>query len=463
MNPRHCIVLGALCASGMASAQTLDGLLRRSAAELQRAAESAARAGPSPASSPTPPAAPMAPVPAPVQQVPRASSALPGALQPVWVDMLAVPMPAPTGAPGRWFPWDNQYGRLRGTFERGGIGKAEGETWDRQLRAIADFLRASPVLAAQPPAGFFPELYGHIGVLEVGGYADRPKQAPIVGGVALFAWPPGDVRVDAAGVPKIAPGAHNVSFRLELNYVYPPGIDAWMVDGAGAFGPLSRQGEFAGFPLYANSLVITRDGRLPFAAVTQERALKAFIGWHETHYSGVDEAQAAQRRKAYEDFVSAEGRARRQAAIEAEARGVHPTMSEQARRRAEAIDRRREQDLLAEANKGPSSTTLMVTEARSRLTAMGAQERAAAAWLLRSHRQQALEIVPQGTPGASPLVAFDPAFFGDGAPRTTLRIAMVRELHNVAECAQRGQAACAIYLQLLQQTDWRAFAERFLQ
>lgn len=376
-----------------------------------------------------------------------------------WVKQLSAPMADPSGPPGRWFPWDNQYGRVRSTFEHGGISKADGEVWDKQLRAIADFLKAVPVLASATPAGFFPEMYGHISVLKVGSFVARPKQAPLVGGVTLLAWPPSDVQADAKGAPKLARGAHNVSFRLELNYVYPPG---GMSDDQGAFGPLEKQGEFAGFPLFGNSLVVTRDGRLPFVPVSQERALKEFIARQEKNAAGSEE-HAARRRRAYEEYVSPEGRARRQAAIEAEARGVHPTMSEQARRRAEAIDRRREQDLLAEANQGPSPVELALAEARSRLAAMSAVERSAPAWWLSPTTQMATEIVPPGTPGARPLVAFDPTFFDPNQPRHTLRIALVRELHNVADCAQRGVAACTIYLQVLQATDWRAFADRFLK
>lgn len=256
-----------------------------------------------------------------------------------------------------------------------------------------------------------------------------------------------------------AQGNAETSFRLELNYVYPPG---GMSDAEGAFGPLDKQGEFAGFPLYGNSLVVTREGRLPFVPVSQERALKEFIAQQEKSTAGSDE-HAARRRRAYEDYVSPEGRARRQAAIEADARGVHPTMSEEARRCAEAIDRRREQDLLAEANQGPTPVQLALAEARSRLAAMSAAERSAPAWWLAPTTQMATEIVPQGTPGARALVAFDPTLFDPNQPRHTLRVAHVRELHNVVDCAQRGVTACTIYLQVLQATDWRAFADRFLK
>lgn len=378
-----------------------------------------------------------------------------------WVKGLASPMPAPSGAPGTWFPWDNQFTRVRSTFTHGGITAAEGQAWDAQLRAICDALRATPVLTA--PAGFYPELVGHIGVLNVGGFVDRPRQAPLVGGVSLAAWPPSDVRVDAAGAVKLVRGAHIQSFRLELNYVYPPDWGDWMSDGAGAFGPLVTQGEFAGFPLHGNALVLTRDGRLPFVPVPQKRALEAFIANREKFVAESEAPLVARRRKAYEDFVSAEGRERRRAAIEAEVAGVHPTAAEQARRRAEAIDRRREQDLLAEANQGPSATAKALDEAKARLASLGEAERVAPAWFLPSGTRRALEVVAARTPGASPLVAFDEGFFDPKQPRHTLRIALVRELHNIVDSAQRGTPSDQINLQLLQQVNWRAFAERFLK
>jgi hypothetical protein len=381
---------------------------------------------------------------------------------PVWVKTLSTPrVGAPSGDPGKWLPWDNQYDRTRGTFTQGGISAAQGQAWDARLRSIAEFLKAAPVLA-QPPQGFYPELSGYIAVLNVGGFESRPKQAPLAGGVALYAWPARDVRVDGKGQPKLVPGAHNASFRLELNYVYPPRGGAWMKDAQGEFGPLERQGEYAGYPLIGNSLVITRDGRLPFVPVSQQRALQAFIAHHDKQSQGYEATLAAQRRKAYEDFVSPEGQARRRAAIEADAKRVHPSMAEQTRRKAEAMDRRKEQDLKAEADKAnPMSDA--ATEARGRLDSMDETQRRAPAWLLASRGKQALEIVPEGTPGATPLVAFDTSFFDPRQPRETLRIATIRELHNLADGAQRGSFPQTLYLQLLQQTDWRAFAERFLR
>ena len=378
-----------------------------------------------------------------------------------WVKGLSSPMPAPSGSPGAWFPWNNQYNVVRSTFAHGGITAAEGQAWDAQLRAICDVLKATPVLSA--PAGFYPELTGHIAVLDAGSFVDRPRQAPLVGGISLAAWPPRDVRVDAAGAVKLVRGAHIQHFRLELNYIYPPARIDWMKDAAGEFAPLVTQGEFAGFPLHGNSLVLTRDGRLPFAPVSQKRALEAFIADREKYVASVEVPLVAQRKKEYEDFVSPEGRERRRAAIEAEVAGVHPTAAEQTRRRAEAIDRRREQDLLAAARQGPSAAAKALDEAKARLAAFGEAERQAPAWLLPSRGQRALEIVAARPPGASPLVAFDEGFFDPKQPRHTLRVALVRELHNIVDAAQGGTPSDQINLQVLQQVNWRAFADRFLK
>ncbi|MCS7100903.1 MAG: hypothetical protein NZL99_04310 [Burkholderiaceae bacterium] len=366
----------------------------------------------------------------------------------------------PGGETGRFLPWDNPFDRVRGTLVQGGIGSAQAHAWDARLRAIVEFLKAMPALAQ--PQGFYPEFVGHIDVLRVGRFVDKPKQAPLVGGVALWAWPPRDITRGADGQLRLVKGAHNISFRLELNYVYPPRADPWMRDAQGEFGPLQRHGDFAGFPLIGNDLVITRDGRLPFAPVSQERALTAFIDWHTAHTLAAEKEHAAQRARAYEDFVSPAGRARRLSEIDKAVAAAHPSRAQQVRAQLEAIDRRREQDLLAEARKEPGPITAAVEQAKSRLRSMSAAERTAAAWLRPSRGQQALEIVAAETPGAWPLVAFDPSFFDPRQPRDTLRVALVREVHIIAEGARRGAFPQTLYLHLLQQIDWRAFAERFL-
>jgi hypothetical protein len=60
-------------------------------------------------------------------------------------------------------------------------------------------------------------------------------------------------------------------------------------------------------------------------------------------------------------------------------------------------------------------------------------------------------------------MSFDASFFDPKQHRHTLRIAPVRELHNTVDGAERGTASDQISLQLLQQADWRGFAETFLR
>ena len=61
---------------------------------------------------------------------PRASQAADPS-QPDWVKELTTPMPAPTGPTGAWFPWNNQFSLVRGTFTHGGISTADGQAGTR--------------------------------------------------------------------------------------------------------------------------------------------------------------------------------------------------------------------------------------------------------------------------------------------------------------------------------------------
>ena len=102
-------------------------------------------------------------------------------------------------------------------------------------------------------------------------------------------------------------------------------------------------------------------------------------------------------------------------------------------------------------------------EARTRLAGFSAADRQAPAWLLPSRGRTVLEVAPANAPGASPLVSFDAGFFDPNQPRHTLRIALVRELHNTVDGARQGTASDQISLQILQQVDWRGFAEKYLR
>ena len=95
-------------------------------------------------------------------------------------------------------------------------------------------------------------------------------------------------------------------------------------------------------------------------------------------------------------------------------------------------------------------------------------ERQRPAWQGRNAPSNEAGLVPEGTPGASPLVAFDPDFFDAGAPRHEVRIALVRQLHNTAYNEHRRaptevNVAARANLLLLQQIDWRQFVAKFIR
>lgn len=488
---RSMLLLGAAVAwlALPAQAQSFGDLLKRGADEAKRAAEQAAReAAKPPAPAPAPPPAPVtAARPAPVAANTSAAAAhfaaaagtgaLATATDPKlfpWVIDLARSPAPPTGELGRWFKWDNQYDRTASQFARGGITPAQGQAWDQQLQAIVAFLKQAPVLAQ--PAGFFPEATGFITAANAGPFGERPKQAPLAGGITVRPWLPVDVVFGADGTPLKSKG-ERVGFRLELNFVYPPSGPSWMRDAQGEFGPLVKQGEYAGFPLIGNALVITRDGRLPFAPVSQERALRAFVEANKDEERNVEQ-RTAQARKAYADYMSPAKVAERQAKIEAEVEQVRATQrqpyyADQRRRSLEARQRSNEDALRADAEPDIErdnrfATLRALRAAKAQLAAMSEAERKRPAWVKGQGSATDSGLAPEGTPGAAALVAFDPTFFDARAPRHAIRIALVRELHNVAYVAHRGAPATAnldarVGLLLQQQIDWRAFAAQFLQ
>jgi hypothetical protein len=316
-----------------------------------------------------------------------------------WIrDKLTAP-PQPVGnEPGRAFPWRNAVT----PGQEAQVTKAQAAAWEQQLRAIADYLSAQPLM--QSPRGFFPSMRGHVSVVAAGAFVDAPAKAPLAGGVEMGAWTPEAVSVGPDGTLKMKPH-HLRSLRIELNYIYPPRGEQWMRDGQGEFGVFHVQGHHAGFPISDNMLLVTRDGRLPFKPVSQERALNAFIQY-----------QTAQ---------------------------------------------------LKTLPLEPLRTAL--TAAESRLAAMTPTERARAAWIRpyadRAADRFGINLVDEGKGHA--LVAFDEAFFDARQPRHQLRIAMVRELQALADVAHgpeqgSGTVDERVALLLFQQVDWRDFAQRFL-
>lgn len=332
-----------------------------------------------------------------------------GAKAEPWIrDKLTAPPQPVVGEAGRAFPWRN-------TVTPGAdaqVTKAQAIAWEQQLRAVADYLSARPVL--QSPRGFFPEMSGHVAVVAAGAHVSSPAKAPLAGGVTMGAWTPEAVSVGPDGSLKKKPH-HLRSLRIEFNYIYPPRGEEWMRDAQGPFGVFQIQGYHAGFPISENMLLVTRDGRLPFKPVSQERALKAFILYHADQL---------------------------------------------AKLKASPIDMRKAMEPLQKAQ----------AAAEARLGSMTPAERARAAWV-RPYAQRAtdpldISLVDEGQGDA--LVGLDDGFFDPKQPRHQLRLALVRELQGLVEVAHgrdqgSGTVDERVALILFQQVDWRDFAQRFLQ
>jgi hypothetical protein len=287
----------------------------------------------------------------------------------------------------------------------------------------------------------------------------------------MMPWQPEQMVQGKDGLPKHQPGVEDIhGLRLELNYIYPPANSVWMHDGAGDFGVLDVQGQYAGFPLIANALVITRDGRLPYVAVSQERALKAFVAHYANEAQRVDE-EASQSRRKYELWMAPAEQAKRRAGIEAELARIDPSNRAAQRRYLEMWERSDGEKLLKLSNPDiehdPRYSVLRaVRAAQQQLAALSPEQRSRPAWL---HRGDFPTSVPLVEPEQGvALVAIDGQFFDPKQPRETLRVALLRQLNHQVEGANGAERnlvtrSAQICLTTLQQLDWRRFAERFLR
>lgn len=384
-----------------------------------------------------------------------------------WVGQLSQPIAPPDGEVGRLMS-------LEVTFEPNGIiNDTERGAWDAQMRAIFAYLMRAPVLAA--PRGIWPALRGSAAVMVVDDYLRNPAKSPIAGGIYMAPWTRSQVNLAADGTPTHKRGSETSWLTLEINYLYPLDHANWMVDDKGSFGPLNFQGKFQGFPVVGEEILITRDGKLPFVAVSQERVLKAFIkkfGGEQKHVqAGMSEAQ-----RAWETYNSPPEVAKRRARIDAELAAISdPSNRERQRRYLDMWDKEDGEKLRKKAlpdldNDKAYGQLRGVREAEQRLAAMSPQERARPAWMDGDPNQHQLRVPLMAEGQGAQVMAMDPNYFDPRKPRTTMRVARVRGVRRMVEEARepdRGDPNRTIthraQLTLLQQVDWRAFAQRFLQ
>jgi hypothetical protein len=239
------------------------------------------------------------------------------------VALLSKPAAAPVGEPGR------QFGVKVAFAPSLKISATERQSWESQMRAMATYLSQTP--AINPTHDTYPTLNGFGSLLALGPYLNAPATAPIVGGVTMMLWQRHHLNLAADGTPTLKPGVETAGVRVEINYIYPLSHANWMEDEKSDFGPLVWMGEYAGYPVIDNALLMTLDGELPYVAVTQARVLKAFIKrfGHEGRraQASIDEAL-----RAYDNYMAPEQVVKRRAKIESELAAIDSSNRESQRR-----------------------------------------------------------------------------------------------------------------------------------
>ena len=196
----------------------------------------------------------------------------------------------PNGAP-RWLAFIDNHAAQGSTMRRGAVTAAQRAAWDAQVRDVLAWLRASPAMSR--PLGL---TFGASSSMELvraehfgpGG----ARTAPLMGAVLVGSFPPSDIVTGADGRPRTARGAHTSHFMIVLNGIPSIMPGPWMRDSAGNFFPLALDGRLDGLPMHGWSLVLTRGDRSPYAPVSWERAIAAFLASHLRDSDSAAEARA---------------------------------------------------------------------------------------------------------------------------------------------------------------------------
>jgi hypothetical protein len=363
--------------------------------------------------------------------------------------------------PGAWIPWN---GKCDSTERRmpGADGRLHDE-WETQLKAIGALVRACPVF--KDIRGYYPQVSGCVSI--PGGIGTGPWG----GYVHLIVWPPVAVEHSAAGGLQVrSPWLYNIPDLLTIGVNRIGDLAfSWFhgEDNEGQFFELPEtRREMGGFPVIGDFLSISVSREPRFTPVTQERAQRWIIH-NLKRQASADSSILASARRQYEEFVSPAGQARRAKAIEeAAASQKKPENQELERRHAQAIDKRREQDLLAAAAPRAGSpeahTAERITQLEARLAAMSTDQRRQPAWYTRNpdggRRLDYGDIVADGTPGARPLVVPNPAFFDPALPKTTMRLAVTQPDDYKVGARNANEPQWRVFQAVIDQMDWKAVA-----
>ena len=355
-------------------------------------------------------------------------------------------------------------------LRRCGVSPAVYAEWLKVVEAAAAVISTSPGFADL--TGYVPMLVaGGNDYAEPAGTSDCKKGA--LGGYVAF-WPWLLKHVDpipaAAGGPKFRLKSQWVNntfggLWIELNVV--PHFDGspWEKDERGVFFEQPEvEIRVGGFPMYREWVYITRpDNPLMVVPVDQERVVNAFLVLARRDAALVD-GTLASRRQAYERFMSpASLEARTQEIERAAASQRNPASSEQARKQATTIDRRREDDYRKAANPAPDDPVFApvkrLKEAEALLAGMSEAERRAPAWRTWNPRgSNTLDLMPADSPDARAVVEVNPAFFDFSKSRAALRNVVIRvgpasRLTKTLDTSDLDQME-KINRAVMLQTDW---------
>jgi hypothetical protein len=355
--------------------------------------------------------------------------------------LLPIPRALAQGVPGApkgdWLAYEVQPFGV-GYLERCGGTPAQLAEWRRTVEAVAAIIVTNPALADL--TGYNPRLATSHAFTGPGGQSDCRKYV-FEGSISFWPWL--NKHVD----PIPGAGAAGPKFRLKKQWVNNgfggmwtminavPRFEgnAWQKDERGLFFEQpEKQREIKGFPVYDNRLYITRPDHPPlFLPVSQERVIKAFLVYARAQ-APLTGSMIASMKKQYEDFIGPASQEARRKKIEIEAASQkNPVSSAQARKQAEAIDRRREEDYRKRANPAPDDPVFeparRLRDAEALLAGMAEAQRQAPAWRNRGPAKGIpLDLRPAGAPGARPVVEVNPVFFDVSGSRTALRNVVVR-------------------------------------
>lgn len=354
--------------------------------------------------------------------------------------------------PGTWIAWETSCDPVDAPMQ---------QAWEKQLKEIAARIRTLPVF--QEIRGYYPMITGCV--------QRAGPSGPYDASLALLIWPPVAVEHTAKGEPKVrAVWRYNGLGALFINFnSFEDVTHDWPVhdDKNGRFYELPEERhDIPGVRIFDRVVYLTPPNKPPLhSPVTLERALRWILD-HLKSQAAVDASILESARREYEEFISPAGQARRAKSIEdAAASQQKPENQTLARRQAEAIDRRHEQDLKAAMTPKPDSpqarTAARVTDLEAQLAAMTPEQRRQPAWYRKLPGVERWpdygEIVHADTAGARPVVVPNDDYFDRSLPKTAMQLVRTRIIPECVE-GDAGPAIKGVCKAVVEQMDWRAVA-----